>query len=124
MGQDEALAIAGPVSMRLNVSSTTNTMDWMVKLIDVYPGGEAYNIAEGILRVHQDRDLPSDGTHLVDMVGTANVFLPGHSIRVDVSRQYIASPQTAVIVHEEYTCSQVVRCGLFCNVAHLLVSIV
>ena len=62
-------------------------MDWMVKLIDVYPGGEAYNIAEGILRVHQDRDLPSDGTQLVDMVGTANVFLPGHSIRVDVSHQ-------------------------------------
>lgn len=84
MEQDEALAIAGPVSMRLNVASTSNTMDWMVKLVDVYPSGEAYNIAEGILRVHQDRAPATDGTQLVDMVGTANVFLPGHSIRVDV----------------------------------------
>ena len=50
-----------------------------------YPNGEAYNIAEGILRVNSERALCLvDGAYVVDMVGTANVFLPGHSIRVDV----------------------------------------
>ena len=52
---DDPLAIAGPVTMRLVVSSTAATMDWMVKLIDVYPAGEAYNIAEGIIKIHTDR---------------------------------------------------------------------
>jgi hypothetical protein len=53
-----------------------------------HPSGEAYNIVEGILRVHSERaDSASvDRAHVVDMVGTANVFLPGHSIRVDVRR--------------------------------------
>ena len=45
---------------------------------DVYPDGAAYNIAEGIVR-------SVSGACEVDMLGTANVFLPGHAIRVDVT---------------------------------------
>jgi len=72
------LAIAGPVKMKLTVSTTAPDMHWMVKLVDVYPDGKAYNVAEGMLRcVARECE--------VDMVGTANVFLRGHRIRVDIT---------------------------------------
>lgn len=55
-------------------------MDWAVKLVDVNPCGQALNIAEGILK-----STTTDGIVEIDMLGTANVFLPGHKIRLDVT---------------------------------------
>lgn len=46
----EPLAIAGPVKMKLYASTDGRDTDFMIKLVDVYPDGAAYNIAEGILR--------------------------------------------------------------------------
>ncbi len=36
---DEDLTVAGPLTARLHVSTTGTDSDWVVKLIDVYPGG-------------------------------------------------------------------------------------
>lgn len=44
------LAIAGPVKMMLQAATDGPDTDWMVKLIDVYPDGKAYPMAEGMLR--------------------------------------------------------------------------
>jgi predicted acyl esterase len=33
-------------------------MDWMVKLVDVHPTGEAYNICEGIVRCNLQARKP------------------------------------------------------------------
>jgi putative CocE/NonD family hydrolase len=89
----EPVAIAGPVKMKLHASTDGPDTDYFVKLIDVYPNGFAMNIAEGILRARYRRGL--DKAELlkpggiyefeIDMRGTANVFLPGHRIRVDVT---------------------------------------
>ena len=65
----------------------------MVKLIDVHPSGEAYNIAEGILKVKSSGATTCE----VDMLGTANVFLEGHSIRVDITNSNF--PQFARAEH-------------------------
>ncbi|MBK9167090.1 MAG: CocE/NonD family hydrolase [Bryobacterales bacterium] len=102
----QPLAIAGPVKAKLFASTDGRDTDWMVKLVDVYPDGRAINIAEGMLRARFRRGL--DKMELleagrayefeVDMIGTANVFLPGHRIRVDVTSsnfpQFDRNPNT------------------------------
>lgn len=89
----EAVAIAGPVKMKLWAATDGPDTDWMVKLVDVYPNGFAMPVAEGILRARFRNGLSKPQLlkaneayeFEVDMVGTANVFQPGHQIRVDVT---------------------------------------
>ena len=102
----EPLAIAGPVKMKLHAATDGRDTDWMVKLIDVHPNGYAMNIAEGILRARFRKGLdqmellePNRAYEFeVDMAGTANVFLPGHRIRVDITSsnfpQFDRNPNT------------------------------
>jgi hypothetical protein len=92
----EPMAIAGPVKMKLYAATDGPDTDWVVRLIDVAPDGFAINICEGILRARyrQGTARPSLLTpnqtyeYEVDLVGTANVFLPGHRIRVDVTSSH------------------------------------
>ncbi len=88
------LAIAGPVRMKLSAATDGPDTDWMVKLVDLHPDGFAMNIAEGILRARfrngrQDRaELLKPGATYefdIDMRGTANVFRPGHRVRIDIT---------------------------------------
>jgi len=89
----EPVAIAGPVKMKLWAATDGPDTDWMVKLVDVYPNGFAMPVAEGILRARfrnglsEPQMLKANEAYEfeVDMVGTANVFQPGHQIRVDVT---------------------------------------
>jgi putative CocE/NonD family hydrolase len=89
----EPVTIAGPVSMDLHATTDGRDTDWMVKLIDVYPDGKAYPMAEGILRARfrEGLDKPQLLTpgqayrYTVDLIGTAVVFQPGHRIRVDIT---------------------------------------
>jgi putative CocE/NonD family hydrolase len=89
----EPLAIAGPVRAKLQAATDGTDTDWFVKLVDVYPNGFAMNIAEGILRArfrqgYERMELlkPNESYEFeIDMRGTANVFLPGHRIRVDIT---------------------------------------
>ena len=102
----EPLAIAGPVKMKLHASTDGPDTDYFVKLVDVHPNGFAMNIAEGILRARYRNGLdrmellkPNQAYEFeIDMRGTANVFLPGHRIRVDVTSsnfpQYDRNPNT------------------------------
>ncbi|HYO80859.1 MAG TPA: CocE/NonD family hydrolase [Bryobacteraceae bacterium] len=101
-----ALAIAGPVRMKLFAATDGRDTDWMVKLVDVYPDGFAMNIAEGILRARFRDGLdrmellqPNQVYEFdIDMAGTANVFQPGHRIRVDITSsnfpQFDRNPNT------------------------------
>jgi putative CocE/NonD family hydrolase len=89
----EPLAIAGPVRMRLHAATDGPDTDYMIKLVDVHPDGFAMNIAEGILRARFRKGLdrmellkPGEAYEFeIDMRATANVFLPGHRIRVDIT---------------------------------------
>jgi putative CocE/NonD family hydrolase len=95
----EDLAVAGPVQVRLSVSSDAPDTDFTVKLIDVYPpsadypGGYAMNLTDGILRCRyrDSYELPTPmrpGTIYAITVSppdTANLFKAGHRIRLDVS---------------------------------------
>ncbi len=78
----------------------------MAKLVDVFPNGYAMNVAEGALRARFRRGLdrmellrPDEVYDFeIDLVGTANVFLPGHRIRVDITSsdfpQFDRNPNT------------------------------
>ena len=56
----EEVDVTGPVKVVLYASSDAVDTDWVAKLVDVYPDGKAYNIAEGILRARhrEGQDKP------------------------------------------------------------------
>jgi uncharacterized protein len=102
----DPLTIAGPVKFKLNASTDGPDTDWMVKLVDVYPNGFAMPVAEGILRARfrnglDKPELLKAGQQYeftIDMAGTANTFLPGHRIRIDITSsnfpQFDRNPNT------------------------------
>jgi hypothetical protein len=102
----QPLAIAGPVKLKLFAATDGRDTDFAAKLVDVHSNGFAMNIAEGILRARFRRGFdrmallnPNEVYEFeIDMVGTANVFLPGHRIRVDITSsnfpQFDRNPNT------------------------------
>ena len=90
---DEGVEVTGPIEATLYVSSSARDTDFIVKLVDVYPDGTAYNVQEGILRARYregfDRKVWMRPDEIypvrVDMHATSNYFGPGHRIRVEVS---------------------------------------
>ncbi|MDV7215836.1 CocE/NonD family hydrolase [Streptomyces prunicolor] len=95
----EDLAVIGPVAVHLTVSSTAHDTDFTVKLVDVhppsadYPQGFAMNLTDGILRCRyrgsfSDPEPMTPGETYaitVEAPDTANLFLAGHRLRLDVS---------------------------------------
>ncbi len=98
---DEAVEVVGPLKLVLHASSSAVDTDFVAKLVDVYPDGRSINLAEGILRARHREGLTKQvlmepGTVYrmeIDMVGTANLFKPGHRIRVHVTSSHF--PQFA-----------------------------
>lgn len=87
------LEVTGPVSLELYVSSSAIDTDFTGKLVDVYPDGRAFNLTDGILRARyrdsrEKPELMQPGTVYkltVDLWSTANVFLAGHRLRLEVA---------------------------------------
>jgi uncharacterized protein len=87
------LEVTGPIRVMLYASTSAPDTDFTAKLVDVFPNGEARNLTDGILRIRYRHGL--DKVELaqagevypltIDMGVTSNVFLAGHSIRVEIS---------------------------------------
>lgn len=90
---------AGPLHAHLWVSSSAKDTDFVVKLIDVFPGDSgkgAHLVQDGIVRMKW-RDLPKGATTPTNMTAgqvyaaqaslwnTSYVFAPGHQLRVQVT---------------------------------------
>ncbi len=90
---EENLEVIGPVRAVLYVSSSVRDTDFTAKLVDVFPDGAARNLTDGILRLRYRESLsepaPLEPGQVyrvtVDAGVTANVFLPGHRIRLEIS---------------------------------------
>ena len=87
------LEVTGPVTAVLFVKSSAVDTDFTAKLVDVAPDGFAQDLTEGILRMRYCAS-PEHATLInpgqiykvsVDLWGTSNVFLRGHSLRLEVS---------------------------------------
>lgn len=87
------IEVTGPVKAVLSVASTAPDTDFTVKLVDVFPSGEARNLTDGILRLRYRDSLedpkpihPGDVYRItVDAGVTSNVFRAGHRIRLEIS---------------------------------------
>src|SRR5262249_8919819 len=90
---DQDLAIVGPVTATLYASSSAPDTDWVVRLCDVYPDGRSMSVCDGILRGRyrdsmQRPELMEPGQMYrfeVDLWATAQSFLRGHRLRVEVT---------------------------------------
>jgi predicted acyl esterase len=90
---DEPVSIAGDVRAALYVSADTGDADIFVKLVDVYPDGTAYNLAESCLRLRyrdgfgKPAKLVPGEIYRIEVKGitTANYFPPGHQIRIEIA---------------------------------------
>jgi len=87
------LEVTGPIVVKLFVASSAPDTDFTAKLVDVRPDGYAQNLADGIVRARYrtSRMLPTLLTPgqvtevTIDLWATSHVFLPGHSLRLDIS---------------------------------------
>jgi putative CocE/NonD family hydrolase len=80
---DAAMEVTGPLKATLFVSTDAPSTDFTVKLVNVFPDGKAYNIADGIIRRAY---APGEPTKIeVDLAATSVVFGKGHRIRIEVS---------------------------------------
>jgi len=87
------LEVTGPVQVVLWAATTARDTDFTAKLVDVFPDGHARNLTDGVLRVRYRKSLekaelatPGEIMRLaIDAGVTSNVFLKGHSIRLEIS---------------------------------------
>lgn len=90
---EHPVEVIGPIELCLFAASSARDTDFTGKLVDVYPDGRAIILTEGILRARYRKSFtapellePEVIYELrLDLWATANVFLPGHRIRLEVS---------------------------------------
>jgi len=90
----EGLELTGPITPTLYVSSDVKDTDFTVKVLDVYPDGQAFNLDESIkrLRYREGYDKPPVWMEpgkvyrvTFEPLNTSNYFAPGHRLRIEVS---------------------------------------
>ncbi|HEX9728774.1 MAG TPA: CocE/NonD family hydrolase [Gemmatimonadales bacterium] len=90
---DQPLTIVGPVRVRLHAASSAIDTDFTAKLVDVSPDGFARNLTDGIMRARY-RTSTAEASFLtpgevyvfdIDLAATANTFLHGHRLRLEIS---------------------------------------
>ena len=89
----EKIEVTGPLEFHLFAASSAKDTDFTAKLIDVYPDGGAFNVAEGIIRASGRRltgqkELLNPGEvyeFVITMGHTSQCFLKNHRIRIDIS---------------------------------------
>jgi putative CocE/NonD family hydrolase len=94
--QTEPLLVAGSPRADLWVSVDNRDADYAVKLVDIWPTGAAYPVAEGVLRLtHRDTDAKASPVTpgqvyriTVDLGQTAFQLARGHSLRVEIAGSY------------------------------------
>lgn len=87
------MEVTGPVKAIIYASSSAVDTDWVVRVSDVAPDGEAINIVDGIQRarfresgIHPTLIEPGKiYEYEVNLWATSHVFKAGHSIRVTVN---------------------------------------
>jgi putative CocE/NonD family hydrolase len=87
------LEVTGPITADLFVKSSTVDTDFTAKLVDVWPDGFAQDLTEGILRMRYRNSVehatlmnPGQVYEIsLDLWATSNVFLRGHSLRLEIS---------------------------------------
>lgn len=85
--------VTGPLVLHLYAATSAADTDFTAKLVDVYPDGRAFNIAEGIKRARGRKSVynPEPVTlgevneYVIDLGSTSQLFRSGNRIRIDIS---------------------------------------
>jgi putative CocE/NonD family hydrolase len=89
----EPLEVTGDITAVLYATSDAPDTDFVVRLCDVHPDGRSINICDGIMRARYREGLDQEvlmtpGTIYefeITMGVTANTFLPGHRLRLEIT---------------------------------------
>jgi len=89
----EGVEVSGFIESIIYVSSDVKDTDFTIKLIDVYPGGKAYNLDETIQRARYregyDKEVFMEEGKVYKLtmtpMSTSNFFKKGHRIRIEIS---------------------------------------
>jgi len=87
------MEVTGPIRVVLWAATEATDTDWTGKLVDVWPGGRAINLCDGIIRarfregfdVERLVEAGAVERYEIDLMVTGNVFLAGHRIRLEIS---------------------------------------
>jgi putative CocE/NonD family hydrolase len=87
------LEVTGPIKVVLYAATDQQDTDWTAKLVDVHPDGRAFSLCDGIVRARfregrESSSLIQAGKiyqYEIDLWVLGNVFLKGHSLRVEIS---------------------------------------
>lgn len=90
---NEGVEISGFIETTLYVSSDVKDTDFTIKILDVYPDGQAYNLDETIQRARYregyDKEVFMEEGQVYKLeltpMSTSNYFKKGHRIRIEVS---------------------------------------
>ncbi len=90
---DREIEVTGPLALHLFASSSCRDTDFTAKLVDVYPDGRAFNVADGVVRAQYRHSFykpeflqPGEIVEFIIRLGHASqVFLHGHHIRIDIT---------------------------------------
>lgn len=109
----EEIEVTGPVIVKLYAASSAPDTDFTAKLVDVYPDGRAFNIADGIIRARYRKGRESKPSLIepntiieyeIDLWSTSIVFKTGHKIRLEISSsnfpRWDRNPNTGEVAHE------------------------
>jgi putative CocE/NonD family hydrolase len=84
----EPLTVIGSVSAELYVTSSLDHTDFFVRLCDVHPDGQSFNVCDGLQRVDRStitRDEDSVFRVPIPVWPAGHRFAEGHRVRVQVS---------------------------------------
>jgi putative CocE/NonD family hydrolase len=88
------LTVVGPVTVTLWAKSSARDTDFTAKLVDVQPGGFAYNVVDRVLRTRFRNGSKAEPSliepnkpyeYSLELGYTATVFRKGHRVRLDIS---------------------------------------
>jgi uncharacterized protein len=95
---EQDVEVTGPLSAVLHVATDADSTDFTVKLVDVHPDGNAYNVSDGILRRSYPQPAQSPTEITIELWPTSMLFRRDHRIRVEVSSsnypRYDRNPNT------------------------------
>lgn len=89
----EETEVTGSLVLHLFAATSAKDTDFTATLIDVYPDGRAYNVADGIVRArfrHSvfEPEMVTPGEvneYTINLGNTSQLFRKGHRIRIDIS---------------------------------------
>jgi hypothetical protein len=102
----EATEICGPIRVRLWASSSGRDADFMAKLLDVWPGGFAQRLTDGMVRARFRDGIGAPSpiepgrvyAYDIDAWNTCQVFGRDHRIRIEIASsafpKYDRNPST------------------------------